>query len=139
MNKLWLLLTVPALLAGCASEPAVEVAEPEPAMEQTRLADDVQEGEEWTDTPGDQADMPEPMMLTEDVVAQNDSEDSCWSIIDGQVYDLTDWISQHPGGASRIISLCGSDGTSQFQGKHGGQPAPESTLERYLLGPVAAN
>jgi len=103
------------------------------------LADDVQEGEEWTDTPADGAQAPGMMVLTLKTVSQNNSEESCWSIIDGSVYDLTDWISQHPGGASRILGLCGSDGTSQFQGQHGGSGSPESTLERYLLGALESN
>ena len=71
-----------------------------------------------------------------EAVAANSSEESCWAIIDDNVYDLTDWISSHPGGASRIIGLCGTDGTSQFQGQHGGSSSAQGTLERYLLGAV---
>ena len=71
-----------------------------------------------------------------EAVAANATEDSCWAIIDDNVYDLTDWISSHPGGASRIIGLCGTDGTSQFQGQHGGSSSAQGTLERYLLGAV---
>jgi len=75
-------------------------------------------------------------VLSLDTVAMNDSEASCWSVINGNVYDLTDWISSHPGGASRILGLCGIDGTSQFEGKHGGSAAAEGTLESYLLGSI---
>jgi cytochrome b involved in lipid metabolism len=71
-----------------------------------------------------------------EAVAANASEESCWAIIDDNVYDLTDWISSHPGGSSRIIGLCGTDGTSQFQGQHGGSSSAQGTLERYLLGAV---
>ncbi len=71
-----------------------------------------------------------------EAVAANATEESCWAIIDDNVYDLTDWISSHPGGASRIIGLCGTDGTSQFQGQHGGSSSAQGTLERYLLGAV---
>ena len=71
-----------------------------------------------------------------ETVAVNNSEDSCWAIIDDNVYDLTEWIDSHPGGASRIVGLCGTDGTSQFQGQHAGASSPEATLERYLLGAV---
>ena len=71
-----------------------------------------------------------------ETVALNNTEESCWAIIDDNVYDLTDWISSHPGGSSRIIGLCGTDGTSQFQGQHGGSSSAQGTLERYLLGAV---
>jgi uncharacterized membrane protein len=69
-------------------------------------------------------------------VAANNTEESCWAIIEDNVYDLTDWISQHPGGSSRILGLCGSDGSSAFQGQHGGSSSAQGTLEGYLLGAV---
>jgi hypothetical protein len=69
-----------------------------------------------------------------ETVASNNSPASCWAIIGDNVYDLTEWIDSHPGGASRIVGLCGTDGTSQFQGQHGGSSSAQGTLERYLLG-----
>jgi cytochrome b involved in lipid metabolism len=74
--------------------------------------------------------------LSIEAVAANSSEESCWSIIEGNVYDLTDWIDAHPGGSSRILGLCGSDGTSQFLGQHSGSSSALGTLDRYLLGAV---
>lgn len=58
----------------------------------------------------------------------------CWSVIGGKVYDLSDWINKHPGGAGAIKSLCGIDGTAKFQAVHGGQGKPEAVLAKYLLG-----
>ena len=139
MTSRALLLLVPLLLAGCASaraEPAAETLVDSEMSGETRLADDVQEGDEWTDTPTGDEVAPEGLALTMEQVAQNDSEESCWTVVDGSVYDLTEWINQHPGGASRIIQLCGTDGTSLFQGQHGGSSGPESTLAGYLLGPL---
>lgn len=69
-----------------------------------------------------------------ETVAANNSEESCWAIIGDNVYDLTDWINSHPGGSSRILGLCGTDGTSQFQGQHAGSSSAQGTLENYLLG-----
>ena len=69
-------------------------------------------------------------------IAKNDSTSSCWAAISGKAYDLTDWISEHPGGAGAIVSICGTDATSAFQGKHGGQSGPASSLSAYLLGDV---
>ena len=132
------LLALPLLVAGCASADnageSVEETVMDSSEQETRLADDVEAGEDWTDTPDGEQEGPSMGALTVAAVADNNSEESCWSIIDGSVYDLTDWISQHPGGSSRILGLCGGDGTSQFQGKHGGSPSPEATLDRYLLG-----
>jgi hypothetical protein len=58
-------------------------------------------------------------------VKENNSAASCWSVINGNVYNLTQWINSHPGGQSVIRGLCGVDGTSS------------SILTGYLLGPLA--
>jgi cytochrome b involved in lipid metabolism len=69
-------------------------------------------------------------------VKENNSATSCWSAINGKVYNLTQWIKSHPGGASAITGLCGTDGTSSFNARHRGQGSPTSTLAGYLLGPL---
>jgi hypothetical protein len=69
-------------------------------------------------------------------VSANNSASNCWSVIDGSVYDLTRWINSHPGGSGAIVGLCGRDGTSSFNSRHGGQSSPKSTLTSYLLGPL---
>lgn len=69
-------------------------------------------------------------------VRANSSARSCWSAINGNVYDLTRWINSHPGGAGAIQSLCGIDGSAAFAGQHSGQAKPESRLAGYLLGPL---
>jgi hypothetical protein len=70
-------------------------------------------------------------------VAQNNTAAKCWSIIDGVVYDLTQWIRSHPGGAAPIEFLCGKDGTNAFNAQHGGRPNPAARLATFLLGPLA--
>ncbi|MEY2826847.1 MAG: hypothetical protein RLZZ122_1211 [Actinomycetota bacterium] len=74
---------------------------------------------------------------TMDQVAQKNSQSACWVVIDGKVYDLTDWIRQHPGGRGAILSICGTDGTSSFSSQHGSRPAPAAALSAYLLGPLS--
>jgi hypothetical protein len=70
-------------------------------------------------------------------VKANDTAASCWTVVSGNVYDLTKWIDQHPGGSGAIKSLCGTDGTAAFNGMHQGQGKPASRLSGYLLGPLA--
>jgi uncharacterized membrane protein len=62
---------------------------------------------------------------------------SCWSAINGNVYDLTKWINRHPGGSSVIKGLCGRDGTAGFNGQHGGQGRPASELAAFKIGKFA--
>lgn len=72
--------------------------------------------------------------LTKEEVSKHNQRSDCWSIVDGYVYNLTNWVDQHPGGASRIISLCGVDGTSNFLGQHSGSSSAKSRLKNYELG-----
>jgi cytochrome b involved in lipid metabolism len=67
-------------------------------------------------------------------VTVNNSATKCWTVINGQVYDLTTWISQHPGGEKGILSICGKDGTKAFEGQHGGQAQPMDALAKFKLG-----
>ena len=90
-----------------------------------------------TQTP-EQTPAPEPVESKYSManIAKNNSTSSCWAAISGKAYNLTDWISGHPGGPEAIVSVCGTDATSVFQGKHGGQSGPASSLSAYLLGDV---
>jgi cytochrome b involved in lipid metabolism len=47
-------------------------------------------------------------------VAENNSKSSCWTIIDGNVYDITKYVPNHPGGEEQILKICGKDGTALF-------------------------
>ncbi len=67
-------------------------------------------------------------------VKANNSASNCWSIIDGNVYNLTAWIDRHPGGDDKILSLCGKDGSSAFKSKHSGSPGPVGQLDSYKIG-----
>ncbi|MFA5991304.1 MAG: cytochrome b5-like heme/steroid binding domain-containing protein [Candidatus Doudnabacteria bacterium] len=60
--------------------------------------------------------------------------EKCWSAINGQVYDLTAWINKHPGGDKNILKICGKDGSSAFNGQHGGQSKPEGILKGFEIG-----
>jgi cytochrome b involved in lipid metabolism len=70
-------------------------------------------------------------------VATYNSQTSCYSAINGVVYDLTSWISRHPGGAREILGICGKDGSSAFNGQHGGQGRPASILSGFEIGTLA--
>ena len=69
-------------------------------------------------------------------VRANNTARSCWTAIDGVVYDLTRWISNHPGGSGAILFLCGTDGTNAFNAQHQNQARPAIRLDTYRLGPL---
>ena len=67
-------------------------------------------------------------------VASHNGSSSCWTIIDGGVYDLTSWISQHPGGPGAILSLCGKNGSAAFHGQHDDSPRQLNILATFKIG-----
>ena len=67
-------------------------------------------------------------------VATANTKSKCWTVISGKVYNLTDWITQHPGGEGAILSICGKDGTTAFNAQHGGQGRPAQELTTFLIG-----
>ncbi|RDA84426.1 hypothetical protein CP532_2148 [Ophiocordyceps camponoti-leonardi (nom. inval.)] len=60
-------------------------------------------------------------------VAKHNSRESCWVILYGIVYDVTDFLSSHPGGANIILKLGGRDATEEYDPVH-----PPGTLEENL-------
>jgi alkylation response protein AidB-like acyl-CoA dehydrogenase len=51
-------------------------------------------------------------------VAKNNTEDSLWMIIDSRVYDVTDFLDAHPGGAAVLKQVAGTDATEAFYNLH---------------------
>lgn len=60
-------------------------------------------------------------------VAKHNSRESCWVIISGKVYDVTDFLDEHPGGASIILQYGGKDATEEYDPVH-----PPGTIEKNL-------
>lgn len=44
--------------------------------------------------------------------------DDCWIVLNGEVYDVTAFLKQHPGGAARILEVAGQDATDKFHEMH---------------------
>ncbi len=74
--------------------------------------------------------------ITLNAVKTHKSPTDCWTIVNRKVYNLTAWISQHPGGSSRIIAMCGKDASAAFNAQHAGQGSPNTNLAEYQIGIV---
>jgi cytochrome b involved in lipid metabolism len=70
-------------------------------------------------------------------VKANNTAKSCWSVIDGYVYNLTNWINSHPGGSGAILFLCGTDGTNAFKAQHEYNSRAVARLDGFRLGPLS--
>ena len=69
-------------------------------------------------------------------VKKHDTSTDCWSIVNRKVYNLTGWISKHPGGSSRIIAMCGKNASRGFNAQHTSAKAPAFNLAKYQIGVV---
>ncbi|KAF1955897.1 mitochondrial cytochrome-like protein b2 [Byssothecium circinans] len=51
-------------------------------------------------------------------VAKHSSKNSCWIVLDSNVYDVTSFLGKHPGGAAIILKQAGTDATQEFEKYH---------------------
>jgi len=72
--------------------------------------------------------------ITSQEVQKHASSQDCWSVIKGQVYNLTSYVNSHPGGAALIGSICGKDGSAAFSGQHAGAATPANVLSAFAIG-----
>jgi len=64
-------------------------------------------------------------------LAKHNSRQSCWLAIHGEVWDATNFLDQHPGGANLILKLAGTDASDEYELFHNAE------LVRETLGPDA--
>ncbi|KAI0175576.1 FMN-dependent dehydrogenase-domain-containing protein [Hypoxylon sp. FL1284] len=70
--------------------------------------------------------MSEKLISAEEVVKHTTPE-SCWVVLYGNVYDVTEFLPSHPGGSKIILQLAGRDATEEYDPIH-----PPGTLEENL-------
>ncbi|KAH9470542.1 hypothetical protein Pst134EA_007791 [Puccinia striiformis f. sp. tritici] len=51
-------------------------------------------------------------------VEKHKDEKSAWTIVEGKVYDVTEFLEEHPGGKKILLKNCGKDSTELFHQYH---------------------
>lgn len=69
----------------------------------------------------------QPNKLSGAQIAKHNSRESCWVIIHGKAYDVTEFLPEHPGGPKIILKYAGKDATEEYEPIH-----PPDTLDKYL-------
>ncbi|KAB5528791.1 L-lactate dehydrogenase [Coniochaeta sp. 2T2.1] len=71
-------------------------------------------------------------------VANHNSQESCWLILFDKVYDVTEFVSQHPGGPALILKYAGADATKEYSNVHSPAVVEEHLPLAKCLGEVDA-
>merc|ERR1711879_1087757 len=70
--------------------------------------------------------------LTMEEVAKHTTKADCWVVVAGQVLNVTNFLSQHPGGELAILTFAGKDATEEFNMIHPpdviGKYAPDAII-----------
>merc|ERR1719382_1978890 len=56
--------------------------------------------------------------ITMEEVAKHTSKSDCWVVVAGQVLNVTNFLSEHPGGELAILTFAGKDATEEFNMIH---------------------
>mmetsp|Transcript_76945 Transcript_76945/g.94410 ORF Transcript_76945/g.94410 Transcript_76945/m.94410 type:complete len:87 (+) Transcript_76945:42-302(+) len=78
--------------------------------------------------------MPELKKITMKEVSKHNTKEDAWVVIDGMVYDVTEFIEEHPGGEGVLIAYAGTDCTEQFKQVIHSQAATDIMKEDLLVG-----
>lgn len=66
-------------------------------------------------------------------IKMHNSKDDCWIVIHGKVYNITNYLDDHPGGSEIILSSAGSDASHLFD-DIGHSQAAVTLLDKYEIG-----
>ncbi|KAJ5960805.1 uncharacterized protein N7479_007955 [Penicillium vulpinum] len=76
------------------------------------------------------------MKLTHQEISRHNNQESCWVAIHGAVYDVTEFLAEHPGGAAVILRCAGNDATEDFDSVHVrellSEALPQAALQGYI-------
>jgi cytochrome b involved in lipid metabolism len=113
------------------SEP-IEIPEPRPAFGQNNEYRN-RKGMIMSTTPVMTTPLDELPTYTLKEVSYHDNLDDCWVVIYDRIYDITNFIYEHPGGDDVMMEYAGRDATLAFRSV-GHSKMAEMALEPFLVG-----
>ncbi|XP_023016124.1 cytochrome b5 [Leptinotarsa decemlineata] len=72
-------------------------------------------------------------IITLEELSLHDHPKDCWIAINDRIYDITDFLDEHPAGAEIILEYAGCDATTAFKGS-GHSSLALGALETFLIG-----
>ena len=80
--------------------------------------------------------MPPTKTFSWDDIKSHNSEKDLWMVIGNNVYDVTSFVDEHPGGVNTLTENGGIDGTSEFDAV-GHSASARDSLAKYLVGELS--
>ncbi|GFZ50595.1 Uncharacterized protein JCM24511_08353 [Saitozyma sp. JCM 24511] len=59
-----------------------------------------------------------PLRVTKEELKLHNKADDAWAVFNGKVYNITPYLSYHPGGVDELMRVAGRDGTKLFMLTH---------------------
>lgn len=66
-------------------------------------------------------------------IAKHNKEQDLWIVLHGNVYDVTPFVDEHPGGVDTLKDVAGGDGSQAFDSV-GHSESAKAMLTKYLVG-----
>lgn len=76
-------------------------------------------------------------LFTMDEVNKHNTEEDVWIVVNDKVYDCTEYLELHPGGADSILINAGEDSTEDFVAIHSSKAT--KMLEKFYIGDLDKN
>ncbi|VVU95041.1 Cytochrome b5-like Heme/Steroid binding domain [seawater metagenome] len=67
-------------------------------------------------------------------IKKHNTSDDCWIVAHNKVYDVTDFIKNHPAGIQSILNKAGTDCTLDFDFHP--KKTQQNIWEKYLIGKI---
>lgn len=71
-------------------------------------------------------------------LSKHNTQNDCWLAINGNVYNVTQYLDFHPGGSDLILMMCGKDATQAYNTQggrgRGHSSRADTLLAQYIIG-----
>ncbi|KAH6668091.1 cytochrome b2 [Plectosphaerella plurivora] len=71
-------------------------------------------------------------LISIDALNQHNSRTDCWIAVHSKVWDITDFINEHPGGPSVLLKVAGSNATQLFDSVHAPDIIEELPKDKFM-------
>ncbi|KAL8953213.1 MAG: hypothetical protein Q9222_000912 [Ikaeria aurantiellina] len=78
--------------------------------------------------------MAQPKLLSTDEITKHRTADDLWIVVDGQVWDMTEFAPEHPGGIGIILQYAGRDASEPYNEIHAPSLLPNTLTNSKLVG-----